>query len=425
MRTPILAPLVLLLGLAAACAPAGADDAELGASALEQTRLPDLRPELAQVNDVSILLPLAKNQGELDSYLTATSKGVEGELIPKAIYESAVGTYGTLQVGGTPAAPDRTKLRLVAIRFDPCFAAVGPSPDDAACENQMRLVFQTLKLERGGTVADDTAVHAFYAMDRADLKTAVEQVIRFRGAATSERLGALAPHPLIETEGLTGRTAKAINAIVLKYAGAKSLKRFTQFTTGGLGTAWNFSGFDVAPGGQATRMKIPHLPEGTAAVAFFAGFAAGELTGEPPFTPASLADPKDNMQVLGNAAWAGRVDVPKRQLAFDAAVRLENPTLHSPNTTDCASCHAAEGTRSMVGAKKLGLHVKDETNAFAADGHFVPKEDTHRTSVDTTMINLHMFSYKGGVASIHQRTINESAAVVAYLNEKVLDARKR
>jgi hypothetical protein len=411
-------------GLAgAACAPAPTAEVDADESAQTAQRPPDLRPELAQVNDVSILYPLAKTAAELAGHLAAGAPALGGELFPKAVYEKGVGVPGTLQTGGTPAAPPHAGLRLVAARFDPCFAAIGPT-DDASCQNQVRLVFQTVKVETG---ADDSAVHVFYSLTRERLKDAVQDVIAARRTGGDDRLGALGPHPLMKSEGLGGGTAKAINAILLRYAGAENLTRFTVFTNSGLGTAWNFTGFDVA-GSNLSRMKVPNVPESAPMVAFFAGFRAGELSGEPPFTPAAAgAKPEDNMQLLGNGTWAARASVAaeKRQAAFDATVRIENPDLHSPDTVDCASCHAAEPARRLVGEKKLGLSLKDRASAFVASTEFVPAADMRATSVDASGIDVHMFSYKGKVASVHQRTINESAAVVAYLNAKVLAARRR
>ncbi|MBX3204211.1 MAG: hypothetical protein KF764_04030 [Labilithrix sp.] len=417
----LLAP--VLVALAAACAPSGDEDVDADEGAQSEQRPPDMRPELAQVNDVSILYPLAKNADELGGLLGASHEALGGALLPQSVYEKAFGAPGTLQTGGTPAAPPLAGLRVVAARFDPCFAAIGPT-DDASCDNQLRLIFQPVKVETG---ADDTAIHAFYSLSRAQLKAAVEEVIAVRRASGDERLGALAPHPRMQSEGLRGATAKAINAVVVKYAGAANLSRFTVFTTSGLGTAWNFTGFDVARTGDVSRMPIPNLPDGAPMVAFFAGFRPGELTGEPPFTPAaSGAKPEDNLQLLGNGVWAARssVDADRRQAAFDATVRVENPALHSPDTVDCASCHAAEPARRLVGEGKLRLTLKDRAAAFVASAEFVPAAEMKLTSIDTGGINVHMFSYKGKVASIHPRTVNESADVVAYLNANVLTARR-
>ena len=130
-------------------------------------------------------------------------------------------------------------------------------------------------------------------------------------------------------------------------------------------------------------------------VAFFAGFRPGELSGEPPFTPAATAaKPEDDMQVLGNGAWAARssVSAERRQPAFDATFRIENPNLHSPDTIDCASCHAAEPARRLVGEGKLGLTLKDKRAAFVASGEFVPAADMKLTRIDISGIDVHMFS---------------------------------
>src|SRR5687767_15070742 len=124
----------LLLAVAACAAPASDDDADTSEAAATS----DLRPELAQVNDVSILFPLAKSRAGFDrGYLTPASTGNGGAILPKAIYERAFGPPGTLQIGGTPAAPALANLKLVAVRFDPCFAERSATPDESACKNQM------------------------------------------------------------------------------------------------------------------------------------------------------------------------------------------------------------------------------------------------------------------------------------------------
>lgn len=76
------------------------------------------------------------------------------------------------------------------------------------------------------------------------------------------------------------------------------------------------------------------------------------------------------MQLLGNLATAKAASKTAQQAAFDAALRIENPTKHSPDTIDCASCH--------------------------------------------------VFSYRDGHPMIAVRVINETASVVAYLNGSVL-----
>jgi hypothetical protein len=364
-----------------------------------------------QLGDVSVLLPLARTREETAEYLAASTAARGGELLPRAVYEAAFGPPGKLQSGGTPAAPRHADLRLVGFRFDPCFAHLGPVDAETACDNQVRLVFQTFS--KPG-YADDTAVPAFYALERDELAAAIDEMIALRGDA---RLGPLGPHPLVAEEGLAGHTHDALAAVVTRYAGAANLTRITEFTTSGLGTAWNFSGVEVLPEGTK-RIDLVHVPAGSEVVAFFRGFTPGKLGGEPPFSPASSAPPEDNMQLLGNQTWAERAPAAERELAFDAAVRIENPTLHTPETTDCASCHAAAPARALVGEAILGL--ADDGLDFVADGRFVPEDDLAELPLDAT-VSMHMFSYKGATPSIHRRTVHESAAVVAFLETWVRD----
>src|SRR3954468_13589110 len=125
---------------------------------------PAVRPELAQPDDLSVLYPLATSQAAFDrGYLAPASPGLGGPLLPADVYEQAFGPPGTLQLGGTPAAPALAGLRMVAFRLDPCFASLDATPD-AACVNQLRIVFQTLRFDgtQAIAIAADDAVHAFY-----------------------------------------------------------------------------------------------------------------------------------------------------------------------------------------------------------------------------------------------------------------------
>jgi hypothetical protein len=372
------------------------------------------RPELAQPNDLSVLYPLATSQAAFErGYLTPASPGLGGALLPAAVYERAFGPPGTLQLGGTPAAPALAGLRMVAFRLDPCFART-PATPDAACENQLRVVFQTLRFDGTQAIAADDAVHAFYTLRRDQLVAAVQTSIALRRkhAGDQRRLGPLAPHPILVEQGLERELAASFNQLVLQLAGARNLGRITQVTASGLGTAWNFSGVDVA-NGVTSRMTIPTVPAGTTTVAFFAGFSPGQLTGQPAFTPATEAAAADDLQLLGDVHRAARAPAADRQRAFDATFRIEDPALHSPNTIDCASCHLAQAVRVMVG--EAAFHLAG--SAPELQGEAAQRPASAPADRD---VNVHMFGYKGKIASVHQRTINEVAAVTAYVNATLL-----
>ena len=93
------------------------------------------------MNDVSIVLPMAKTQAELDQgYLLPSTKGNGGALIPEALFVKYSGfpaKPATLGVGADRGQP-YSQLHAVAFRIDPCFANIGPVTDDAGCDNQLR-----------------------------------------------------------------------------------------------------------------------------------------------------------------------------------------------------------------------------------------------------------------------------------------------
>ena len=373
----------------------------------------------AQMNDVTIVMPLADTQAEFNKgYLAATSVGLGGALLPKALYTKEIpDPVGPVGIGGD-VSMRYADLRIVAVRLDPCFANVGPVVDDSKCDNQLRVIFQDLSYKSGSTSAMDGAVHAFYSLSRAELTKTLQEIIALRiasGQTTS--MGALKPHPLLVTQGLDGAFGIGLQKIILSHAGMSNLMRFTHFASRNLATAWDFVGFDVK-NGATSPMVIPTLSGKTTAVSFFAGFGAPISGG---FTPETTS--KDDVAVLVNVDNATKATAKARQAAFDASLRIDNPGFHSPNTMDCASCHVAESARVLMGVGKFEMSAVGNPNAFAADPKFVSATSTKSTAGPAKQkqgFNVHMLSYKFDSLSIGQRVINETASVVAYANGHLL-----
>jgi hypothetical protein len=376
---------------------------------------PHIEAGTIQMNDVSILLPFPVNA---DAHLAASAPGIGGPLLSQALYDSATG-----EDSGQPPAPNAPTplpygdLRLIAIRFDPCFAHVGPITDPSTCQNQMRLVFQSFTILGGGGSAVDGAVHVFYSLTRDELIGIVSGIASLRAASgANDDLGPLAPHPIVAREGVSGAFAQGLFALVQAHAGPANLVRFTRFRSSE--ATWFFSGFNVA-GSDFTPMPIPTLPNGTAlpngttSESFFAGFGSN-LEGQ--FTPSTGAI--DNMQLLANLDLATAATPSALKAAFDAALRIENPGFHSPDTIDCASCHTSGLARATVGVK-LGLDATGDPNLFTMSSPFVPAGDlkqTTRLDPGSNTPDIHVFSYKDTNATIAPRVINETAVVVDYLN---------
>src|SRR4029078_6297604 len=103
----------------------------------------------------------------------------------------------------------------------------------------------------------------------------------------------------------------------------------TTFSSANLQTVWHFEGFDVAAG-KTTAMVIPTLPMAATNESFFVGFGAA-LEGS--FSRGPTAP--DDVRLLSNLVDAQAATAAARQASYDAALRIENPDFHSPNTIDC------------------------------------------------------------------------------------------
>ena len=107
----------------------------------------------AQMNDLSVLFPLAQTSSDMAGYLTAKSKTAGGDLMPEALFDTVTGqtskthTTGPLPPGASPSLV-YDDMRVIGFRLDPCFANIGPVVDESSCLNQIRVIFQSLELDQ-------------------------------------------------------------------------------------------------------------------------------------------------------------------------------------------------------------------------------------------------------------------------------------
>jgi hypothetical protein len=400
--------LVLLVACSSSPAPAPAD--------AKSPFMPSPDPQAVQMNDISVLFPLAATQADFDTYLTPTSSGSGGALLPEALYDSdPQGTFLSY-----------ANMYVIGFRLDPCFGNVGPIADASACDNQLRLVFEQMGFANGSAGAADVAAHVSYSITRDQLLAIAEALVAARVQATSDDLGPLAPSPLMVQQGLQGAYAQTLRTLITTYASAANIERITQLTidiSGGITGSdvvigndpffWELHGSTVANG---VETPLPIATVGSGAIADSVQASADPL--ETTFQP--VTEGSDNLALLASASRAMAATPAQRQAAFDAALRIENPDDNSANTIDCASCHMAEPTRVLVGQQMFGLSSTGDANGFIADAS-IPAADlapttTTFTEPGTGALNIHAFSYDGSLPMINQRVINETAANVAYLN---------
>ncbi len=371
-----------------------------------------------QMNDATILFPLS---GAPSSYLAASASGPRGVLLPQALYDHVghiAGSSGPQTPGGGGDAA-YADLHVVAMRLDPCFASIAPDPHGAGCTAQLRLVFQEVTTVDGKTTAHDSGLHAFYQLSRADLFTLAHRIASLRAAnSTGERLGGLAPHAIVVEQGLDGAMASGLRSLVLEYAGASNLTRVTELSAFNANFSWTFSGFDVqdATAATTTPMIIPTLPSSATSQTFFRGFVEGLQSVDGQFEPSTTS--ADGFVPLASEGTASSLTVAQRQAAFDGLTRVDSPAKNSPDTIDCASCHLATPVSQLIAQPMFSLVESDDSFAFHADGHWVLASEMSPTfdPSDTAPFNIHAFSYVDQTPAINQRVVNETAAIVAYLN---------
>ena len=71
----------------------------------------------------------------------------------------------------------------------------------------------------------------------------------------------------------------------------------------------------------------------------------------------------------------------------------------------------------LIAAPQFGMVESDAPGAFAADGTYVLASEMSPTFDPAGAFDVHAFSYVGTAPGINQRTVNETAAIVAYLDQ--------
>jgi len=208
-------------------------------------------------------------------------------------------------------------------------------------------------------------------------------------------------------EGVDGAFAVGFRALLLSRVGAQNLVRATFMGSEQVGLTWRFGGFDI-DGDIPTPIEIPLVSQ---LEQIFRNNDETGLTFEDAAAyPASPSE--DDFTLFFSASGADAATDAQRRSAYAAAVRIENPLFHSPDTIDCATCHAvrrhAERAYGLSGEglEELFLHP----TGLPLEGATI--EQTNE---------LRAFGYLGNKPSVSQRTVNETAQVVAHVNGVVLE----
>ncbi|MBP9087718.1 MAG: hypothetical protein KBG15_16465 [Kofleriaceae bacterium] len=360
-------------------------------------------------NDVSILFPLPASSAQRRNVLWLVPKaGEQGPGFDPALIESLPNLNADL-----PSSLGYPSAMVTSLRFDPCF----PRLDATPCQAQLRLVVQPVLTGAASVqLLDDAAAHLFYQLTPADSANVVEALRTIKQLSTVSTAGALRVHPGLAAQP-DGAAAQAVRNVVVTHCRTDNLIRIS--TNSFAMDNWGFSKFDMVAG-TLQKQPLLHMQKPNTDQAWLRQAQRDSLD-DP---SGSISPPPSRsfgyLLALANYRNGMPVDSVQAQTAADILLAIENPTLKSTEDVDCVSCHLATQTRRFAARNGVSFNrpsqYLDDSGAVPAV-EFAPQLNGNLGS--TIAFGWHTNSSGGAnpvsLPSISQRTANESAAVVAYL----------
>ncbi len=364
------------------------------------------------LNDVSFLFPLPKNDDELNAMLDLDSPGLGGELAREDQQ-----TEPLLVAILNRDSELRDMVKVVGVRIDPC----APTADENICGKEIRLVLQPIGVP-GGTynkhfilgegeaskftatdyIGIDQVLHYMYVLTDENFALLTQELKALKALAGAETSCVpLSIHPIIAREGLAGPYARKLMGIIQRYAGEDNLQRIA-FTAARPTPLWFFgemhreTGFD-----SAKAVSIPRLGGRFATLQF-----------------APAADPQDHrikgifnvgqgsaLRALAFLDDSAEVDQSLVNSALQETFMIENPKLSNPTTIDCVSCHVSERLREQT-IESPRIMVDQ---AIWQDRYENSRYDLTPTTDGLSFASLRMFGYMLETPNVSQRVVNDSA----------------
>ena len=329
-------------------------------------------------HDISVLFPMPKDPLDQEAVLVDA-------FISKIALKQIPRLEPTLRKD-----TQATRLQLVAVRFDP---------------PEIRLVWQIFHQLGNRIEAMDAAVHSFYQIT--DEKTFLADLKKASSYSRNEVniLLPLSVHPTLKNEGINGKYGKELISLIKKHARIDNLFKVTFMAMSLAETKWDFGGMNLVKG-ELAPLIIPRV--NTMEIQTFINQSFHEFSGG--FGPAPKG--QDEFNRLVNDSYKAQVREPQNLLkAHLTSRRIENPRLETVDTMDCVSCHLAQTARTWIENESPSL-AEEVENKFTSKKYILKNTTTDPGRTD----NVHAFSYFLDMATINQRTINETAMVLEKLN---------
>jgi hypothetical protein len=356
------------------------------------------------LNDVSILLPLPRSIEE-KKLLIAPDRH---QLLPLKVYNM----FPTLNPPYDQSVVYHEHLKVVGIRFDPCFS-FGFSPQ--ACRPQVRLVWQPIVQRKNNSefTTVDVAVHTFYDLDFIDWDRLKKDLISISKTDVSSPLQI---HPTLSAERYEGPYWNSLLNIVFNYASQKNLSQATVMTLRA-DRVWAFSGFHFK-NDEWQRLQIPtlSLPSRPEAVVVNQAFVLdseslenlNEFKGS-----VTMLDLNNRFKLISDSKKFFETQTEAEIIqTISMAYDLENPRKHNPGTIDCVSCHISQTVRQWGYSKFPNWKQENyfDNNQYSNSFYVLKNQSINPQNTN----RVRSFGYFDEDPVISQRVINETAELLKY-----------
>lgn len=383
------------------------------------SELLDLQPPKPRfdVNDVSLLWPLPEKYEHLSQLLILEGSGLLStenfqRLLDIAKFEDDPGyAYWRMKY-----------WYVIGMRFDPCAKVM---PTDTTCGGELKLIAQPLGESSSGRItASDDALHLIYHLNSEQILRIARKLYELKtmDAAISTNGAALNIHPIMAAQGLEGAFAKGLRTLVIEFAQEGNLKEATAMLRLNA-NEWRFARSLPNTAHELVGAPIPFVNGSVQTL-----FGERRHDGNPgifnEIRPQASGADSLNEAVDSDAPVGGffKLSPEEQGDLLQAALRIDNPLVHTPSTIDCVSCHVASRVLARVKGKDY-LEARDGN----VDRYVPPMPMTLRNETEDREITLGYTSRAFGYglmgprdASTTQRVINDSARVASDLNTRYL-----
>ncbi|MFT5548122.1 MAG: hypothetical protein ACI9CO_000034 [Candidatus Azotimanducaceae bacterium] len=408
------------------------------------------------VNDVSILFPLPKSQSDLSRLIAIKDiASINGDpVFPKTDFrqiidlaQSPASKIKTRQIGLPDSIQKFSSWRIAGIRFDS--SAPGSSADIRAqfgTRPQIRLVVQPVTEQHDVITVHDFALHIIYdfiapsssnkpSADTTAVTAIVSDLLRLKKMAKEGGVdtdGVLSIHPGLAAPHMTTALSREFASFLSSHL---TVSRFNSAAIMGLDNGrrepWIFlsmfrrrpvsqlfmalpsPGLDQTATGQTAQMisflddpNVLPLPSTTNRKAAPSGKSNAELLLG--VSTAVLFNPNVSLDVpaIIGADTAGRPIQDALLTNRDIADWIAHPEKSHFFNTDCVSCHSETTRRAQLDITPGAMAFRPAAGVSGLDPSLIP----------TDRWNVRNFGWFGSNETITQRTANETAEVVDFIN---------